>query len=61
MIEQLVKQHITNALQHLYAVEVAVDKVVLEQTKPDFEGDFTFVVFPYVKQSKKGLSKRPTK
>lgn len=54
MIEQLVKQHVAAALQNLYGIEVGGDKLVLEQTKQDFEGDFTFVVFPYLKQSKKG-------
>ncbi len=51
-MEKELKQHIQKALHDLYAIENA--NVVTEPTKPDFEGDFTFVVFPYLKQSKKG-------
>jgi arginyl-tRNA synthetase len=51
-MEKELKQYIQKALNELYAIENA--PVVTEPTKPDFEGDFTFVVFPYLKQSKKG-------
>lgn len=54
MIEQILKEQISAALTSLYQAGVSPANIVLEQTKPDFEGDFTFVVFPYVKQSKKG-------
>lgn len=54
MIADILKHQITQALQNLYQVEVKDEQIALEQTKPDFEGDFTFVVFPYLKQSKKG-------
>jgi arginyl-tRNA synthetase len=50
-MEQELKQYIAQALQALYAVENA--QVLIEPTKADFDGDYTFVVFPYVKQSKK--------
>jgi arginyl-tRNA synthetase len=51
-MEQQLKHHITTALTELYGIADAM--VVLEPTKADFEGDYTFVVFPYLKQSKKG-------
>src|ERR1700741_2252877 len=51
-MEQQLKQHIAKALTELYNIEQPA--VMLEPTKSDFEGDFTFVVFPYLKQSKKG-------
>jgi arginyl-tRNA synthetase len=51
-MEKELKQYIQKALKELYAIENAL--IVTEPTKPDFEGDFTFVVFPYLKQSKKG-------
>lgn len=54
MIEQILKAQISAALTALYQVNTTPEQIVLEQTKPDFEGDFTFVVFPYVKLSKKG-------
>lgn len=50
-MEQELKQQIAQALTALYSIENA--PVVIEPTKADFEGDYTFVVFPYVKQSKK--------
>lgn len=54
MIADILKHQIAQALHNVYQIEVGDENVALEQTKPDFEGDFTFVVFPYLKQSKKG-------
>lgn len=54
MIAQQIKQHIAAALKSLYAAEVEAASVALEKTSADFAGDFTFVVFAYLKQSKKG-------
>lgn len=54
MIEQILKNKIALALQQLYQIEISDAKVVLEKTTTDFEGDFTFVVFSFLKQSKKG-------
>lgn len=51
MIEEIIKKHLANALKDLYQTDA--DKITLEPTKSDFEGDFTFVTFPYLKQSKK--------
>ena len=39
-------------LKEVYALEV--DAVELQQTRKDFEGDLTIVVFPYLRASKKG-------
>lgn len=52
------KNGITKAINQLYGV--SYDKVVLEPTKTDFSGDFTFVVFPIVKQSKKSPEQTAT-
>ncbi|MBJ7428287.1 MAG: arginine--tRNA ligase [Bacteroidia bacterium] len=35
-------------------MEVLDNQIVIENTKPEFEGDFTYVVFSILKQSKKG-------
>jgi arginyl-tRNA synthetase len=51
-MEQELKQHISAALTQLFGIENPT--VVIEPTRIEFEGDFTFVVFPYLKQSKKG-------
>ena len=40
------------ALAHLYNVTDA--KISFEKTNTNFAGDYTFVVFPYVRFSKKG-------
>jgi len=53
MIEQKLKQNISDAFKTCFNVEVDIDKITLEKTSPDYEGDFTFVVFSYLKQSKK--------
>ena len=45
---------IKKALAELYQLDVDVNSIVLQQTKKEFEGDFTLVVFPYTKVSKKG-------
>src|SRR5690606_23914181 len=39
-------------LKELYVLDV--DAVELQQTRKDFEGDLTIVVFPYLRASKKG-------
>lgn len=53
MIEHKLQNYIAEALQSLYQINVNSESVLLEQTKSDFEGDYTLVVFPYLKQSKK--------
>ena len=53
MIEQKLKQTISLAFKNCFFAEVDADKIALEKTSTDYEGDFTFVVFSYLKQSKK--------
>jgi arginyl-tRNA synthetase len=54
MIQEIIKHQIAAALKHLYQIEVLDNQIVVENTKPEFEGDFTYVVFSILKQSKKG-------
>lgn len=54
MTEQLIKSHISSALKALYQVETDPQSILLEPTREGVEGDFTLVVFPFLKQSKKG-------
>jgi len=49
-IEQLLKTAIKEALLTLFHVE---EEVVLQPTKKDFEGNYTYVVFPLVKSLRK--------
>lgn len=46
-------QSISRALKELYAIEQAPDSIVLQDTRREFSGDYTLVVFPYVKQARK--------
>ena len=53
MIEQNLQQAVSAALQSLYAIDAAPETVVLQTTKKEFQGDYTIVVFPYVKQARR--------
>ena len=53
MIELIIKKHIADGLNKLYGVAISAAEVVLENTKPDFEGDYTYVTFTILKLSKK--------
>ncbi len=53
MIEQAIHNAVASALKSLYNIEVKPEDVVLQTTKKEFVGDYTIVVFPYVKQAHK--------
>ncbi len=53
MIQDLLKHQVAIALKHLYQINLLDNQIVIENTKPEFEGDFTYVVFSILKQSKK--------
>ena len=53
MIEQNIQQAVSTALKSLYCIDTAPETVLLQTTKKEFEGDYTVVVFPYVKQARK--------
>ncbi|MBP5515717.1 MAG: arginine--tRNA ligase [Bacteroidales bacterium] len=53
MIDIKLQNAVVNALKELYGIETTVDSIVLQKTKKEFSGDFTIVVFPYVKQARK--------
>lgn len=50
-IEKQLSEKTIQALDTLYGAKV--EKVTFEKTNPDFEGDLTLVVFPFLKASKK--------
>lgn len=60
MIQDLIKEQLANTLNHLYQTQLEANAIVIEQTSDDFEGDFTFVVFPYLKISKKNPEQTAT-
>jgi hypothetical protein len=51
----LLKQTTSTSLDSLYQVTIQPDQVLVNATKPDFEGDYTIVLFAFVKQ----LGKNP--
>lgn len=52
-IATILKKHAETALETLYQFVPKPTDVVISQTKPEFEGDYTIVLFPFVKQLKK--------
>ncbi len=53
MIDLLLQESIKKALVSLYNISVDLKDITLYTTKKEFEGDFTLVVFPFVKQARK--------
>ena len=51
-IEDLIIKGLSTAIEQLYSASADVE-VKIEKTKPIFEGDYTFVVFPLVRRSGK--------
>ena len=52
-INNLIAQSVQEALERLYQVKVAPEDFQINQTKPEFEGDYTVVVFALVKKLRK--------
>lgn len=40
------------ALSELYNIDAQIDKSAIQRTKKEFDGDYTFVAFPFVKQAR---------
>lgn len=53
MLEEILRQLFVNAFTKLYGQEPPVQQINFQKTRPEFEGDVTVVVFPFVKISKK--------
>ena len=53
MIEQLLCKNIADAIKSIYQTEFDLSSISLQKTRKEFEGDFTFAVFPYLKITKK--------
>ena len=51
MIDHLegIKTNIQEAIQQCFDHAIAVDEVILQHTKKEFEGDYTLVVFPFTR------------
>ena len=52
-IEQMIENAVANALKELYSFEPQPGQIQVSNTRKDFEGDLTVVVFPFLRFSKK--------
>lgn len=53
MIEQILVQVTIEALVKLYGQNISPDLIQIEKTNPEFKGDYTIVVFPLLRYTKK--------
>ena len=53
MLEEILRQLFVDAFTKLYGQEPPIQQVNFQKTRPEFEGDLTVVVFPFVKMAKK--------
>jgi arginyl-tRNA synthetase len=51
-IEARIAAKVQKALLYLYDTEISNDKIQIQRTRKDFTGDFTVVVFPFLRYSK---------
>ena len=51
--EQQIKEAVLQIIKKFYTIELDEDSIQIQKTKKEFEGDFTLVVFPFVRYSKK--------
>jgi arginyl-tRNA synthetase len=51
-IEARISAKVQKALLYLYDTEISNDKIQIQRTRKDFTGDFTVVVFPFLRHSK---------
>ena len=49
MLEEVLRQLFIKSFKNLYGQEPLVQQVNFQKTRPEFEGDMTIVVFPFVK------------
>lgn len=54
------QKHLQRAFQEVFQLELEASSIKLERTLQDFSGDYTLVVFPYVKQSRKSPEQTAT-
>jgi len=54
-IPEILADAMVDALKELYQAELESDKIAVQETRKEFDGDYTIVVFPFLKISKKNL------
>lgn len=48
-----IKEAASQALNQLYGMDIEAGNILVNETKPEFEGDYTLVMFSFIKQLKK--------
>lgn len=52
-IISIIEEAVVQGVQTLYGIETSVDKVAISNTRKEFVGDYTVVVFPFTKLARK--------
>ena len=52
-LEQQITELAKAAVKSLYAIDATDEQIQLQKTRPEFEGNITLVVFPFVKTVRK--------
>jgi len=52
-IAEMIRPLVVNGIRQLYGVDLKEADLTINQTKPEFEGDYTVVLFSFVKQLRK--------
>lgn len=52
-IIELIQNGVIEAVKALYGEEISADKITMNSTRKEFEGDFTVVVFPFTRMARK--------
>ncbi|MDE7396748.1 MAG: arginine--tRNA ligase, partial [Muribaculum sp.] len=52
-VDDIIAQGVSDAVKNLYGVDAPASSIVPQQTKREFEGNLTIVVFPWVKAARK--------
>ncbi|MCQ2313171.1 MAG: arginine--tRNA ligase [Paludibacteraceae bacterium] len=53
MLEEILTKQVKAIVKDLYGIEVEDKMIQLQKTRPEFEGNITLVVFPFVKAARK--------
>ncbi len=52
-LESILTEAVQAAVKNLYGIEATAQQVQIQKTRPEFEGNLTIVVFPFVKAARK--------
>ena len=52
-LEEILRKQVQEAVKNLYQIDATEQMIQLQKTRPEFEGNITLVVFPFVKMARK--------